>query len=188
MSAFRLLCTAIALSVLSVTVASAEPYKIDATHSAVVFKIRHLGVGYVFGRFNVVEGTVDVSDDPSKEVFNATVKADSLDTGNGKRDTHLKSPDFFSVKEFPTITFKSKSVKPAGDKKVEVVGDLTLHGKTKEITVTMDRTGPVDTKVGKLAGYDTSFTIKRSDFGMKTMLDAVGDEVTLMISLECDKD
>ena len=92
------------------------------------------------------------------------------------------------MEEFPTLTFKSTSVKSTGDKKLEVTGDLTIHGQTKSVTVDMDQAGPADTgKMGMRVGVEGAFTIKRSDFGMGKMLDVVGDEVQISVSFEAGK-
>jgi len=166
----------------------AETYKIDPVHSTVIFRIQHLGVSYFNGRINAPSGSINVDEsDPSKTSFQVELKAANVDTGNANRDKHLKTPDFFSAEEFPTITFKSTSAKPAGDKKLEVTGELTLHGQTKPVTATVEHVGTADTPMGHRTGYETVFTIKRSDFGMNKMLDAVGDEVEMRIGLEAVK-
>ncbi len=182
----------LALSIVAFLVSShavrADDYKLDPVHCSAIFRIQHLNVSYFYGRFNGPEGTVTVDDaDPSKDKFDVTIKTDSLDTGNPNRDKHLKSGDFFSAQEFPTINFKSTAVKSSGDNKIDVTGDLTLHGATKSITVTLDRTGTADTQVGHRTGFEGSFTIKRSDYGMNKMIGMVGDEVKLMISIEAVK-
>ena len=178
----------IGLFTLCAGVAQADNYKVDPVHSTIVFRIKHVNVSWFYGRFNGPEGTVvDDAADPTKTSFDVQVKVANVDTGVQKRDDHLKSPDFFSAKEFPTIAFKSTSVKKAGDK-LEVTGDMTIHGQTKPITVTMERVGAADTKMmGYRVGYAGEFTIKRSDFGMSKMLDALGDEVTIMFGLESQK-
>ena len=168
---------------------AADNYKVDPVHSSVIFRIQHAGVSYFYGRFNDKEGTISVDEaDPTKDTFDVSIKADSLDTASPARDKHVKSADFFSVQEFPTIQFKSKSVKSAGDKKLDVTGDLTLHGTTKEITVTLEQTGMADIpRMGKRVGFEGTFTIKRSDYGMNKMLDMLGDEIKLMVSIEAAK-
>jgi polyisoprenoid-binding protein YceI len=186
--------SAVALSVLAclafiAPVRAADNYKVDPVHSSVIFRIQHAGVSYFYGRFNEKEGTITVDEaDPTKDSFDVSIKVDSFDSANPARDKHVKSADFFSAQEFPTIQFKSKSVKPAGDKKFDVTGDLTLHGTTKEITVTLEQTGNADVpRMGHRIGFEGSFTIKRSDYGMNKMLDLLGDEIKLMISLEAQK-
>src|SRR3954462_8331101 len=161
---FVKLMSFLAIALFASAFASADTYKVDPMHSSIVFKSKHLDTSYVFGRFNEFGGTVNVDTDPSKMSFDVSAKVDSIDTGNGKRDTHLKSPDFFSAKEFPTIAFKSTSVKAAGEGKYEVTGDLTLHGVTKPVTVTLNKTGE-STMMGNRVGFLSTFTVKRSDFG-----------------------
>ena len=174
-------------------VARAEQYKVDPVHSSIVFKSKHIETSYVFGRFNEFGGTVNVDSDPSKMSFDVTAKVESIDTGNAKRDTHLKSPDFFSAKEFPEIKFKSTSVKSASGSKAggeayEVTGDMTLHGVTKPITVTIQKVGQSNNpQFGERAGFFATFTVKRSDFGMSGMTQAIGDEVELAVAFETTK-
>ena len=167
---------------------AADTYKVDPVHSTVIFKIGHFEVSNFQGRFNEPTGTITVdSGDPSKSSFNIEIQADKIDTANNKRDGHLKSPDFFDVKQFPTITFKSTEVKGAGDK-LEVTGDLTLHGVTKPITVAVTKVGEKDTgKMGYRAGWEATINLKRSEFGMTTMVGPVADEVQLTVSLEAVK-
>jgi len=152
-------------------------------HSTVIFRVNHMGTSWVYGRFDDVSGTFTV-DEKSPE-FDISVNADSVDTNNKQRDTHLKSADFFSVKEFPTITFKSTSVTSTGEKKFDVTGDLTLHGVTKSITVPIDFVGAAESKqMGSRAGYEALFSVKRSDYGMDKMVGPVGDEIHLTVSFE----
>ena len=173
------LCTAVAQA--------ADNYKVDPVHSTIVFRIKHVNISWFYGRFTGPEGTVvDDAADPTKTSFDVQVKVANVDTANPKRDDHLKSPDFFSAKEFPTIAFKSTSVKKAGDK-LEVSGDLTIHGQTKPITVTLERVGAADTKMGSRVGYAGEFTIKRSDFGMSKFLEMLGDDVMIRVGLEAVK-
>jgi len=179
---------AIALLMCFVTTAAvhaAENYKVDPNHSSIMFRIKHLNTGYIWGGFEKFEGAIVMDEaNPSAMSFNFTAQVDSIDTNQPKRDTHLKSPDFFSAKEFPTITFKSTSVKSAGDKKYEVTGDLTLHGQTKPITVTIENTGVSDSQQGHKTGWSANFTVKRSDFGMSAMQGMVADEVQIYVDCE----
>jgi polyisoprenoid-binding protein YceI len=175
-------------AVLFVAGANAETFKVDPTHSSIIFKSKHLDTAYVFGRFNDFSGTAVVDPDPSKMSFEYTAKVESIDTGNKKRDDHLRSPDFFSAKEFPQISFKSTSVKSAGEDKYEVTGDMTLHGVTKPITVTVEKVGQTSNpQFGERVGYLSNFTVKRSDFGMTGMQQSIGDEVELVASFEMMK-
>ncbi len=102
-----------------------------------------------------------------------------------KRDEHLRGPDFFNARQFPKITFKSDSVRPTGPDTYEVAGTLTLHGVSRPLTVTLKKIGAGKGPAGdQRVGVETGFTIKRSDFGMKNMLEGVGDDVLLIVSLE----
>ncbi|RMG17909.1 MAG: hypothetical protein D6731_03205 [Planctomycetota bacterium] len=166
----------------------AETYGIDPVHSTIIFRIKHLGVSYLYGRFNKVQGTLFLDDeDPSKSKISVEVTAASVDTGNQKRDDHLRGPDFFNVKQFPKITFKSTKVKKTGEAIYEVTGNLSLHGKTKQITVRATRvgTGP-DPWGGHRTGFELVFRVKRSDFGMNYMQGekGIGDEVRLIVGIE----
>jgi polyisoprenoid-binding protein YceI len=181
-SVYSLALVVLATALLASPLRAADTYKADPVHSTVIFRINHLGTSWVYGRFDDVAGTFTVDDKTPS--FDFTVNADSVDTNNKQRDTHVKSADFFSVKEFPTITFKSTSVTSTGDKKFDVTGDLTLHGVTKSITVPLEFVGAADTKMGSRAGYEAHFSVKRSDYGMDKMVGMVGDDVYLTVSFE----
>ena len=183
--------TSLAITSLAIVAPSAravgEGYKVDPVHSVVLFKVKHFGAGNYYGRFNDVSGTIVLdSKDPSKSVVELQVKADSIDTANQKRDQHLKGPDFFNVKQFPIIAFKAKDVKKSGKDTYEVTGDLTLHGVTKELKIQAEHVGTGKGMEGEeRAGFEASFKLKRSDFGMKFMIGPVGDEIQVIASLEC---
>jgi polyisoprenoid-binding protein YceI len=186
--------TAIALTtLLSLLLAAdaaraADKYAIDTVHSAIVFKVKHLGVSNARGRFNAFSGSVAIDyADLAKSSIEVEVKAESVDTGNAKRDQHVRNADFLNVKEFPSIRFASKTVKKAADGKYEVTGDLTLHGTTKSITVTVEKTGAGKGPGGDIVGYETTFTVRRSDHGMKGMIPAIGDDVEITVSIEAGK-
>jgi polyisoprenoid-binding protein YceI len=120
---------------------AADTYKIDSVHSSVGFSALHLGVTNFYGRFNEVSGAVTFDkEDPSKSSVELTVPVESLDTHNDKRNQHLKSPDFFNAKQFPTITFKSNKVQKSGET-YQISGDFTLHGVTKPLTVEFKKGG-----------------------------------------------
>ncbi len=122
--------------------AGAEEYKVDSAHSFVSFRVKHMGVSFAYGRFDDLGGEFNI-DEPSGNglTFDFVIKADSIDTGHPKRDQHLKSADFFNVKQYPTIEFKSKSVRRNGEKGIEIGGDLTLHGVTRAVNAHMERIG-----------------------------------------------
>jgi polyisoprenoid-binding protein YceI len=182
-----------ALAVLLLSFAAASParaaddYTLDAMHAGVNFKISHLGLSWTYGRFNDVSGAFTIDESADKCAFSLTLKTDSVDTGNKKRDEHLKAPDFFNAKQYPTITFKSTSVKAAKGG-YEVTGDLTLHGKSKSVTFTLVGGRKAELPKGvHRTGFSTELVIKRSDFGMDKMTDAIGDEVYVSISFEGTK-
>jgi polyisoprenoid-binding protein YceI len=165
--------------------ARADTFKIDPVHSSIVFSIKHLGVTDFYGRFNDVSGKVVFDKaEPSKSSVEVTIPVESIDTHNEKRDQHLKSPDFFNAKQFPTIVFKSKSVEGTGDT-YKATGDLTLHGVTKPMTLEIKRGEDGKGMEGEIrGGGEARFTIKRSDFGMNFMQGGLGDQVTVLLSLE----
>lgn len=176
----------LALLALALPALAADTYDVDKEHASVVFKVRHLGMSDTWGRFNDVGGTLVIDEqDPSKSTFNIVIKTESVDTGNERRDRHLRNADFFDAGQFPEITFKSKTVRRSEPSVWEVAGDLSLHGVTKPLTVRITKIGGGQDPWGKTRiGGELSFTIKRSDFGMTGMQQAVGDEVTLFVSLE----
>lgn len=169
---------------------AADTYAIDAVHSTVLFKAKHLGVSWSFGRFNDISGniTYDAAKPESSKV-DITIKTESVDTANGKRDGHLKTPDFFDAKQFPTATFVSKSVAKGKEKDhLAVTGDLTIRGVTKPMTLDVEVTGQSKGMQGEqLAGFYTTFTVKRADFGVNYMPDALGPDVMVTVAIEAAK-
>jgi len=163
---------------LGAPVLAADKYKIDPVHTTVNFKVQHMGAGRFVGRFNETSGSLEWDDaDPSKSKIEVEVNVDSVDTNNKKRDEHLKSPTFFSAKQFAKITFKSTKIEKDGDK-FKVTGDLTLHGETHPVTTGFEITGKgKDMQKHDLVGGEAVFKIKRSEWGMKEFAEAVGDEV-----------
>jgi polyisoprenoid-binding protein YceI len=164
----------------------ADSYQVDPVHSSIVFEIGHLQINHVYGRFNGATGLVDYdAAAPEKTRIDVQVEAKNVDTNVPQRDMHLRSATFFDAEKYPTIQFKSTSVKAAAGGALEVTGDLTLHGVTKPVTVTLKYGGvATDPRMGTRAGFETQFTIKRSDFGMTNMIPMVGDEAKLMVALE----
>lgn len=143
-------------------------YQIDPKHSAARFKIRHMMIANVGGEFNAVTGTVDFdAAKPEQSKIEASIDANSLHLGDPARDAHVKGPDFFNVAQFPTVTFKSRSVAAAGSG-YKVAGDLTLLGVTKPVTLTVDSVSPeiTDPWSGQRRGLSATTTINRKDFGM----------------------
>ena len=167
----------------ALAVSATETIKVDPVHSFVLFSVAHNNVGVAYGRFNEFEGEVQLEDGKPTS-FSVTVKTQSVDSGNEKRDGHLRKPDFFNAAEFPTLTFKSTSVKVEGSK-VMVSGELTLLGKTKPFSIELEASGPVEGRGGaKIHGYHGKVVLKRSDYAMDFMLGPIGDEVTILISFE----
>ena len=163
-----------------------ETYKVDASHSTIIFSVKHFNASNYYGRFNDFEGQVQLGDDHSS--FELSVKAESLDTHHEKRDKHLRGSDFFNAVQFPEVTFKSTSIEKKADGGMTVSGDLTILGKTKQVTFQIVEVGAAKDPWGNYRrGFEGSGVIKRSDFGMNYGLEdgALGDEVRLLISLEC---
>jgi len=175
---------AIGLFTAAASQASAQTYKVDPVHSTLIFRIHHLDAGYIWGRFNDPTGqfTLD-TDDPSKDTFNASVPAKNIDTHIDMRDRDLRGENWLNVKQYPTITFKSTSVKKTDDTHLEVTGDLTLHGTTKSVTAAVEITGTGKGMQGETRrGIEATFTINRHDFGINGK--GAGDEVKLVAALE----
>ena len=174
--------------------ARADTYKIEPVHSSISFKVRHF-FSYVNGSFKKFEGTIDVDHDhPEKSSVTATIDAARIDTQNDKRDEDLRSANFFDVAKYPTIAFKSKSVKQTGADSGDIIGDLTMHGVTKEITLHVKFLGKGKGMGGKaISGWQvTPEPIKRSDYGLTWSkavegTAVVGEEVTISIDVEADK-
>ena len=169
--------------------AKAKTYTIDNDHTAVVFRVNHLGFSNVFGRFNDLAGAVDFDGDWSAGKVELTIQTASIDTAVAQRDDHLRSPDFFNAVEFPTIRFESTGVKKDGDQRGTLTGNLTLLGVTKPVTldVTFNKVGPHPSPqmAGvEVAGFSAKTTVKRSEFGMKTFLPGVGDDIEIWLEVE----
>lgn len=167
---------------------AAATYEIDTSHSMIIFRAKHKGISYNYGRFNEFGGSLTIDEtDISKSTVQFEVKAASIDTANKKRDQHLRSPDFFSAKQFPVITFKSTEVKmkEGTEDTLVVTGDLELLGVKKSITVDVAITGKGKGERGEsMIGFETIFTIQRSEFGMTYGVGAVSDDVRLIVTIE----
>ena len=165
-----------------------KTYNIDAVHSSVLFRAKHMGVAYNYGRFNEFSGNIVLDDtDVSKSKVEFEVKSASVDTANAKRDQHLRSSDFFSVKQFPVITFKSTNVSAKAEQEnmLEVTGELNLHGVKKSITIDVEITGKKTVpQAGEVIGFHTVFDIKRSEYGFNFGMEGVNDDIQIIISVE----
>jgi polyisoprenoid-binding protein YceI len=176
-----------ALAMAATAAAQAGTWQIDPNHSAAQFSVRHLGVSTVRGAFTKVTGSAKHDPaDPSKDSLEATIDTNSVDTRVQMRDNDLRSPNFFDVQKYPTITFHSKATKVAGAGKLQITGDLTIHGVTK--TVVLDVDGPSaaikDPWGNQRIGASATTKINRQDFGVSGAPGVVGDEITITIDVE----
>lgn len=165
---------------------AADDYAVDPYHSGVIFRISHMGLTWIHGRFNEFSGSMTIDKaDPTKSSFALEIKAKSVDTVVPKRDDHLRSPDFLDVEQFPSITFKSTAVK-AVENGYEVTGDFTMHGKTKPITFKLQGGTTKEFKGMTRIGFYSDLKIKRSDFdvGSEKIKGLLGDDVLISIGLE----
>jgi polyisoprenoid-binding protein YceI len=186
MSRFALALTAV-LAMAAAAAAQAGTWQIDPNHSAAQFSVRHLGVSTVRGAFMKVSGSATYDPaDPGKNTVDVTIDASSVDTRVQMRDNDLRSPNFLDVQKYPTITFKSKQAKSAGSGKLQIVGDLTIHGVTKEVTLDVDGpSAPIKDPWGnQRIGASASTKINRKDFGVNGAAGAVGDEISITIDTE----
>lgn len=176
--------------------AAQTTWKIDTPHSEADFTIRHMAISNVRGRFGNVNGTITLDpNDVTKSSVNATVDVTTVDTGVAQRDGDLKGANFFEAAKFPTMTFASKSVTKSGDD-YNVVGDLTMHGVTKSVTLHLDAPGATEQadQHGKLhRGFTATTTIHRQDFGLtwngtlKSGDTMLGDDVKVTLDVEAIK-
>ncbi len=170
-------------------------YTIDAAHSNAHFTVRHMMITNVHGGFRNVSGTIVADGNPSQSTVDAVIDASSINTGDEQRDAHLKSADFLDVAHYPSITFKSKKIEPAGDGELKVTGDLTIHGVTREVVLKAEGPTPEqkDPYGNTRIGLSASTKIKRSDFGLtwNAVLEtggiAVGDELKVEIDISAIK-
>lgn len=183
---------ALASAMFTTSYAHAATYEIDPAHSHVSFKVRHLGISNVSGEFLKFQGTFNFDEkEMESSSVEATIDVPSIDTNIVKRDTHLKSCDFFCSEKFPTIAFKSKKIEPGSGKEFKIVGDLTLHGVTKEVVLNAEHEGSVsDPKLGERAAFTATTTLNRKEFGLKwnnlteTGGIVVGDDVKVTLDIE----
>lgn len=169
----------------------AETYVVDASHSSVDFSIRHL-VSRTKGRFGDFSGTITYdAANPAAASFSGTIQVKSIDTGNERRDSHLRNDDFFAAEEYPTITFASTEVTSAGENTLNVKGKLTMHGTTKEVTLPIEILGTgTNPRSGKAQiGLETNFSILCSDYGVNSwerFSAVLGDEVKIQVLIEAN--
>jgi len=175
------------LSISALAAAQTGTWQIDPNHSSAQFAVKHLGVSTVRGAFTKVSGsaTYDAAD-PSKSAVDVSIDASSVDTRVPMRDNDLRSPNFLDVQKYPTIIFKSKQAKAAGAGKLQLIGDLTIHGVTKEVVLDVD--GPSaqikDPWGNQRIGASATTKINRNDFGVKSLPGVVGDDISITIDTE----
>ena len=173
-----------------------QKWIIDGAHSEIGFKVKHLMVSTVRGKFNSFEGSIELPDeDLTKAMISFNAETKSIDTGNAMRDGHLQSADFFNAESFPTLSFKSNTITKVNDEKYIVVGELTIHGITKEITLNTTLNGIItgmdETKV---MGLEATGVLSRQDFGLTWNAPiekggvVVSDEVKIEINAEFKKE
>jgi polyisoprenoid-binding protein YceI len=186
-SSFRLLGAFLFLGAAALPVQAADSYTIDPAHSGVHFKISHIGLSWIYGRFNSYSGSFSIDpDDAGKCTFELKINTESIDTNNKMRDNHLRSPDFFNVKQFPAISFESTGVR-AIKEGYEVTGNLTMHGVTKPVRFALVGGKKAEFPPGvPRTGYSTDLIIKRSEFGVgkEQFANALGEDVHVAISFE----
>ncbi|MBA3850338.1 MAG: polyisoprenoid-binding protein [Opitutus sp.] len=182
----RLLSLASLLTLAAVLHAAPEAFKIDPTHSSVGFSIRHF-FSKVPGSFAKFEGVIHYDGaNPEASSVEATVDVTTVDTRSQKRDDHLRSKDFFTVEQFPTATFRSKSWKKTGENTFDVTGDMTIKGNAKEIVlhVTMLGMGPGMKPGSTISGWEARTTLQRADFGITGFDKVLGADVDLTLNIE----
>lgn len=175
--------------------AQTSTWEFDAAHSSASFSVRHFGVSNVKGMFPKLTGTLIWNEaDITKSSVEATIDVNSIDTQNQQRDDHLRSPDFFEVAKYPTMTFKSTKVEKVGEGRLRVTGDLTIKGVTKSVVLDVEGPAPpVKNRNTFKSGISATTVINRKDFGLtwNRVLEAggvaVGDEVKVALEIELNK-
>jgi polyisoprenoid-binding protein YceI len=178
---------AVMLGGAALTVAAApETFNVDPNHTFPSLEVMHFGTSIYRGKFTKSSGKVVLDRAAKTGTVDITIDAASVDMGNSKLDDHIKTADFLDAAKFPTATFKASSMKFSGDKVVEVPGELTLHGVTKPVTLTMNLfncyTNPMMKR--EVCGGDASLTFKRTDFGIGKPAGPIGEDIKLQIQVE----
>jgi polyisoprenoid-binding protein YceI len=162
-------------------------YEIDPAHTSVSFSVNHLGISTLAGRFNSVEGDITLAHKGGSSI-EVSIETASVDTNHEKRDEHLRGPDFFNAKQYPVMKFSASKIDFSGDKSERIKGELSLHGKTKPVMLTVEPIGAGDDPWGGYrAGYKATTVIKRSDFGMDFMPGGIGDDISVTLNIEAIK-
>jgi polyisoprenoid-binding protein YceI len=159
-------------------------FQVIPMHSSVLFKVRHLNAGYVYGSFKDFSGTFAIGQDSKKSHIEVSVKAASVATNDDERNADITGPDFLNAKQFPELTFKSTNVDVA-DGGWQVTGELTIRGVTKTVSFAAMTVGEgKDPQGRRVVGFEARFPISRGDFGVSFMPEVVGPEMELIIALE----
>ncbi len=169
---------------------AAAEYDVDSLHSSLIFRVKHVGASYFFGRFNKIEGGMTF--DPKaldKTQIEIVVDATSVDTNNKNRDDHLRGPDFFDAKQFRSMTFVGEKMSEVSDGVYEVTGELEMRGVKKKVSGKATYVGTGEFRGSTRVGFEVKFSIKRTDFGVSYGADSgvLGDQVDIMIGLEMVK-
>ena len=187
----RILSAVLLLILMTASLSTAATFAIDPVHSSIGFKIKHMVISKVRGSFGQFEGIIEFDEvDPALGSVSATITMDSIDTGDQKRDEHLRDADFFNTAEFPTMTFSSKEITKDGDD-WQLKGNLTLHGVTRPVALKLEYNGSVDDPWGNhRVGFAAEGKIDRRDYGISwnNTLDkgglALGNDVTIQLEIE----
>lgn len=176
----------ILLASATLCLAETQTWQIDPNHTASQFSVRHLGISTVRGQFMKTTGTVVYDPaDVSKTQIDVTIDASSVDTRVQMRDNDLRSDHFLDVAKYPTITFKSKKTEAAGQGKLKITGDLTIHGTTKEAVLDVDGpSAPTQAMGGLRMGAEATTKINRKDFGVNGAPGVVGDDIQITLDVE----
>jgi len=189
MRAMKVLALAALLGASFATQAAPVTYKLDPTHTMVLFSWNHFGFSNPTANLGISAGTLVYDEaSPAKSSVEVTMPLANLDTHVSALDEHLKKPDFFDAAKYPVVTFKSTRVEPLGGNKFKVTGDLTVHGVTKPVVLdaTLNKAGMQPMLKVPAIGFDATATIKRSDFGMGAYVPNVSDEVQIRITTEAE--
>ena len=187
----KILSAVLLVILMTASLSTAATFAIDPVHSSIGFKIKHMVISKVRGSFGQFEGIIEFDEvDPALGSVSATITMDSIDTGDQKRDEHLRDADFFNTAEFPTMTFSSKEITKDGDD-WQLKGNLTLHGVTRPVALKLEYNGSVDDPWGNhRVGFAAEGKIDRRDYGISwnNTLDkgglALGNDVTIQLEIE----
>ena len=192
-SVLAFVCSAVPTSTGLATTATTEPtglttFKIDSSHSTLTYRVRHMDVAYFHGRINKPAGTFMLDDaDLASSSVHVTTEIANMDSGNEGRNRFLTGPQLFNAAEFPTLEFHSTAIAKISDGTYEATGDFLMHGVTKTITVQLDEYTTKQTeRMGHRAGFECTFTVKRSDYEMGHLVKEgmLGDEVRITVAIE----